>query len=62
VRRFPSAALWLGRLWVDAGLPEGVFNVLHGDKVAVERLLTHPDITAVTAAPFTASRTRSWSA
>jgi malonate-semialdehyde dehydrogenase (acetylating) / methylmalonate-semialdehyde dehydrogenase len=58
----PSAALWLARLWADAGLPEGVFNVLHGDKVAVERLLTQPDITAVMAAPFTASRTRSRSA
>ena len=56
--KVPSAALWLARLWADAGLPEGAFNVLHGDKVAVERLLTHPDIKAVTA-PFTASRTRS---
>jgi malonate-semialdehyde dehydrogenase (acetylating)/methylmalonate-semialdehyde dehydrogenase len=57
--KVPSAALWLARLWADAGLPEGVFNVLHGDKVAVKRLLTHPDIKAVTAASFTASRTRS---
>ncbi len=60
--KVPSAALWLARLWAEAGGPEGVFNVLHGDKVAVERLLTHPDIKAVTAAPFTASRTRSRSA
>jgi len=41
---------------LDAGLPEGVVDVLHGDEVAVEYLLTHPDTDAVTAAPFTASR------
>jgi malonate-semialdehyde dehydrogenase (acetylating)/methylmalonate-semialdehyde dehydrogenase len=60
--KVPSAALWLARLWAEAGLPAGVFNVVHGDKVAVERLRTHPDIKAVTAAPLTASRTRSRSA
>ena len=43
----PSAANWLAELWKEAGLPEGVFNVLHGDKVAVDTLLTHPDIKAV---------------
>jgi malonate-semialdehyde dehydrogenase (acetylating)/methylmalonate-semialdehyde dehydrogenase len=31
----------------EAGLPEGVFNVVHGDKVAVDRLLEHPDVAAV---------------
>jgi malonate-semialdehyde dehydrogenase (acetylating)/methylmalonate-semialdehyde dehydrogenase len=46
-RRCPSAALWLARLWAEAGLPEGVFTVLNGDKVAVDGLLTHPDIKAV---------------
>jgi malonate-semialdehyde dehydrogenase (acetylating)/methylmalonate-semialdehyde dehydrogenase len=43
----PSASLLLARLWAEAGLPDGVFNVLHGDKVAVDALLTHPDVSAV---------------
>ncbi|WP_418057465.1 CoA-acylating methylmalonate-semialdehyde dehydrogenase [Pimelobacter simplex] len=43
----PSAANFIARLWKDAGLPDGVFNVLHGDKVAVDGLLTHPDVAAV---------------
>jgi malonate-semialdehyde dehydrogenase (acetylating)/methylmalonate-semialdehyde dehydrogenase len=43
----PSASLLLARLWAEAGLPDGVFNVVHGDKVAVDALLTHPDIAAV---------------
>ncbi|MDT0353381.1 CoA-acylating methylmalonate-semialdehyde dehydrogenase [Pseudonocardia charpentierae] len=45
--KVPSAALWLARLWTEAGLPDGVFNVLNGDKVAVDGLLTHPDIKSV---------------
>jgi malonate-semialdehyde dehydrogenase (acetylating) / methylmalonate-semialdehyde dehydrogenase len=45
--KVPSAALWLARLWAEAGLPEGVFNVLNGDKVAVDGLLTHADIKSV---------------
>jgi malonate-semialdehyde dehydrogenase (acetylating) / methylmalonate-semialdehyde dehydrogenase len=45
--KVPSAALWMARLWAEAGLPEGVFNVVNGDKVAVDRLLTHPDIKSV---------------
>ena len=45
--KVPSAALWLARLWAEAGLPEGVFTVLNGDKVAVDGLLTHPDVKAV---------------
>jgi malonate-semialdehyde dehydrogenase (acetylating)/methylmalonate-semialdehyde dehydrogenase len=45
--KVPSAALWIARLWTEAGLPEGVFNVLNGDKVAVDGLLTHPDIKSV---------------
>ena len=40
----PSAANWLAELWAEAGLPAGVFNVVHGDKVAVDRLLEHPDV------------------
>lgn len=45
--KVPSAAMWMARLWQQAGLPDGVFNVLNGDKVAVDGLLTHPDIAAV---------------
>jgi malonate-semialdehyde dehydrogenase (acetylating)/methylmalonate-semialdehyde dehydrogenase len=43
----PSASLWLARAWQRAGLPDGVFTVVQGDKVAVDGLLTHPDIAAV---------------
>jgi malonate-semialdehyde dehydrogenase (acetylating)/methylmalonate-semialdehyde dehydrogenase len=43
----PSAAVWLARLWAEAGLPPGVFNVVHGDKEAVDRLLEHPDVKGV---------------
>jgi malonate-semialdehyde dehydrogenase (acetylating)/methylmalonate-semialdehyde dehydrogenase len=43
----PSAAVWVAELLHEAGLPDGVFNVVHGDKVAVDRVLEHPDIAAV---------------
>ena len=43
----PSAALWLAELWAEAGLPAGVFSVLQGDEVAVNGLLDHPDVKAV---------------
>ncbi len=43
----PSASLFLAELWKDAGLPDGVFTVVQGDKVAVDRILSHPDIAAV---------------
>ena len=43
----PSAALYLAELLAQAGLPPGVFTVLQGDKVAVDRILEHPDIAAV---------------
>jgi malonate-semialdehyde dehydrogenase (acetylating)/methylmalonate-semialdehyde dehydrogenase len=43
----PSASLFLAQLWKEAGLPEGVFTVLQGDKLAVDTLLTHPDVAAV---------------
>jgi malonate-semialdehyde dehydrogenase (acetylating) / methylmalonate-semialdehyde dehydrogenase len=43
----PSASMLLAELWQEAGLPDGVFTVLHGDKVAVDGLLTHPDVAAV---------------
>jgi malonate-semialdehyde dehydrogenase (acetylating)/methylmalonate-semialdehyde dehydrogenase len=43
----PSASILLARLWAEAGLPDGVFSVVQGDKVAVDALLTHADIAAV---------------
>jgi malonate-semialdehyde dehydrogenase (acetylating) / methylmalonate-semialdehyde dehydrogenase len=43
----PSAAVLLAECWAEAGLPDGVFNVVQGDAVAVNRLLTHPDVRAV---------------
>ncbi|TGN65187.1 CoA-acylating methylmalonate-semialdehyde dehydrogenase [Nocardioides eburneiflavus] len=43
----PSAALWIASLWKEAGLPDGVFNVLQGDKVAVDALLESPDVAAI---------------
>ncbi len=43
----PSSALFIAELLKKAGLPDGVFNVVHGDKVAVDRILDHPDIEAV---------------
>jgi malonate-semialdehyde dehydrogenase (acetylating)/methylmalonate-semialdehyde dehydrogenase len=45
--RDPSTAMILAELWAEAGLPEGVFNVLQGDKEAVDGLLDHPDVAAV---------------
>lgn len=45
--RDPSASNWIAALWSEAGLPAGVFTVLHGDKEAVDGLLTHPEIRAV---------------
>ncbi|WP_372342003.1 CoA-acylating methylmalonate-semialdehyde dehydrogenase [Nocardia sp. CC227C] len=43
----PSASLWLAALWQEAGLPDGVFNVVQGDKVAVDELLDNPAVKAV---------------
>ncbi len=45
--RDPSASLLVAEWLAEAGLPDGVFNVLHGDKVAVDALLAHPDVRAV---------------
>lgn len=45
--RDPSASLMIAELLQQAGLPDGVFNVVQGDKVAVDALLTHPDVKAV---------------
>ena len=43
----PSAAMFMAQLWKEAGLPDGVFNVIHGDKEAVDALLTHPGIKSI---------------
>ncbi len=45
--RDPSASMLVARLYAEAGLPAGVFNVVNGDRVAVESLLDHPDVAAV---------------
>jgi malonate-semialdehyde dehydrogenase (acetylating)/methylmalonate-semialdehyde dehydrogenase len=43
----PSASIFLGELLAEAGVPDGVFNVVQGDKVAVDAILEHPQIAAV---------------
>jgi malonate-semialdehyde dehydrogenase (acetylating)/methylmalonate-semialdehyde dehydrogenase len=43
----PSASIYVAELLKEAGLPDGVFNVVHGDKVAVDSILEHPDISAI---------------
>jgi malonate-semialdehyde dehydrogenase (acetylating)/methylmalonate-semialdehyde dehydrogenase len=43
----PGASMYVAELLQEAGLPDGVLNVVHGDKVAVDRILEHPDIAAV---------------
>jgi malonate-semialdehyde dehydrogenase (acetylating) / methylmalonate-semialdehyde dehydrogenase len=43
----PSASIYIAELLHEAGVPDGVFNVVHGDKVAVDGLLHHPDVAAV---------------
>jgi malonate-semialdehyde dehydrogenase (acetylating)/methylmalonate-semialdehyde dehydrogenase len=45
--RDPSVSNVVAELYAEAGLPDGVFNVVHGDKVAVDALLAHPDVNAV---------------
>ncbi|MGH3384402.1 MAG: CoA-acylating methylmalonate-semialdehyde dehydrogenase [Nocardioidaceae bacterium] len=45
--RDPSASVRVAELWAEAGLPEGVFNVVHGDKESVDALLDHPDVQAI---------------
>jgi malonate-semialdehyde dehydrogenase (acetylating)/methylmalonate-semialdehyde dehydrogenase len=45
--RDPSASLFMAELMQRAGLPDGVFNVVQGDKVVVDALLTHPDVKAL---------------
>ncbi|MFZ0870634.1 MAG: CoA-acylating methylmalonate-semialdehyde dehydrogenase [Rhodanobacter sp.] len=45
--RTPSASILLAELFIEAGVPKGVFNVVHGDKVTVDALIQHPDVAAV---------------
>src|SRR5688572_1138184 len=45
--KVPSASLRMAELLKEAGLPDGVFNVIHGDKETVDALITHPDVKAV---------------
>ncbi|XVX21977.1 CoA-acylating methylmalonate-semialdehyde dehydrogenase [Actinomycetota bacterium] len=43
----PGASMFIAQMWKDAGLPDGVFTVVQGDKESVDRLLEHPDVEAV---------------
>ena len=43
----PSPSMLLAEMWKEAGLPDGVFNVVHGDKEAVDSLLEHPDVKSI---------------
>ena len=45
--RDPSPSLFMAEMLQEAGLPDGVFGVVQGDKVAVDALLTHPDVAAL---------------
>jgi malonate-semialdehyde dehydrogenase (acetylating)/methylmalonate-semialdehyde dehydrogenase len=45
--RDPSVSLLVAQLWAEAGLPDGVFTVVHGDREAVDALLDHPDVASV---------------
>lgn len=56
--RDPSVSLYLAKLLQQAGVPDGVFNVLQGDRVAVERLVNHPDVKAIS---FVGSTPVAWS-
>ena len=43
----PSAQMWIAKLWQEAGLPDGVFNVLNGDKESVDGLIESPDVESI---------------
>lgn len=43
----PSASIWIAKLWKEAGLPDGVFNVLNGDKESVDGLIQSPDVESI---------------
>ncbi len=43
----PSASIWMAKAMKEAGLPDGVLNVVHGDKESVDALLEHPDVASI---------------
>ena len=43
----PTAAIWMAKLWKEAGLPDGVFTVLNGDKESVDGLINSPDVESI---------------
>jgi malonate-semialdehyde dehydrogenase (acetylating) / methylmalonate-semialdehyde dehydrogenase len=45
--KVPLSSIRLGELLIEAGLPDGVFNIIHGDKTCVDALLTHPEVAAI---------------
>ena len=45
--KVPSAALFFANLWKEAGLPDDIFNIVQGDKVVVDAILEHPEISAI---------------
>jgi malonate-semialdehyde dehydrogenase (acetylating)/methylmalonate-semialdehyde dehydrogenase len=45
--KVPLSSIRMGELLIEAGIPEGVFNIVHGDKESVDTLLTHPEVAAV---------------
>jgi malonate-semialdehyde dehydrogenase (acetylating)/methylmalonate-semialdehyde dehydrogenase len=51
--RTPSASIRLAELFIEAGFPKGVFNIVHGGKETVDALMAHPDVAAVTAVAST---------
>jgi len=51
--RTPSASIRLAELFVEAGFPKGVFNVVHGSKAVVDALIEHPDVAAISAVAST---------
>ena len=55
----PSASLWMARALKEAGLPDGVFNVVNGDKESVDALLGHPDIASISSSAPRRSRSTS---
>ena len=54
----PSAINLIAQMWKQAGLPDGVFNVVHGDKVAVDRLIEHSDVKSISVKPDAFPRIR----
>ena len=59
--RDPSASMLIAQMWQEAGLPDGVFNVVHGDKLAVDTILDSPDVAAVSSSARRRSRSTSTS-